>query len=803
MIENRPIVAIAIGYIIGIIMGLYCKISIAFLYLIVFFIYLLLKKPQRNKFKLISFKRYFRYVKIVLTKKVLILIIISSIFSNSITILKNNQYENVQNKFDKKEVYIEAIVKSNVKKNKYRNLYKIESIKGNLKIKYLYLYTNKNVNFEYGDIVKINGIFNKPQIRTNYKGFDYSKYLKTKSIYGIIKAKEIKKINEIKFSISKNINSIFLKTKKLIQLNFDEDISNVLLGITLGYTDEMDEEIKNDFSESNISHILAVSGMHIGYILLICKIILEKPFGKRKMYIYTIAIILLYMIFTGLSPSAVRATIMATLMLFSKVIYKKSDIWTNISLSILILLLYNPFLIENVGLILSYIATIGILVYYKNFKNENKILEIIGITLTIFIFIAPIIAMYFNKIPILSLGVSAVIGFIAGLIVIFGFLFICLNSFTLISNLIKVILSIIVKVLIRIANFGSNLPINKIWVTTPSIITIVLYYILLFISLFLFSIFHSKRKTAFNKRIKNLISLLKYRYNQNKKRVIALAIIVTTIFFIIKIIPNNLKIYFIDVGQGDSCLIVTPKNKRILIDGGGSENYDIGKNTLIPYLLARGVKHLDYVVISHFDTDHVGGILTVMQELKVDKAIICRQEENSENYKKFKQIVRNKRIKVIIADKDDKVKIEKKLYIDVLWPNSTNLIGENVLNNNSIVCKLHYNEFLMLFTGDIEEIAEKQILQEYKNNLDILKATVLKVAHHGSKTSSTQEFLTAVKPKMALIGVGENNTFGHPNEEVLKRLENLGTKTYRTDLNGEITITVNKRGYIKVNKIKK
>lgn len=169
-----------------------------------------------------------------------------------------------------------------------------------------------------------------------------------------------------------------------------------------------------------------------------------------------------------------------------------------------------------------------------------------------------------------------------------------------------------------------------------------------------------------------------------------------------------------------------------------------------------------------------------MEKLKVGQVIISKQGENSENYRKFKQIVKEKKIKVTAvgatSGRMQKLKIEKNLYLDILWPNNEKLIPENILNNNSIVCKLHYKDFSMLFTGDIEEIAEKQILNEYKNNLSILNSTMLKVAHHGSKTSSLQEFIEVVKPKIALIGVGENNKFGHPNNNVIKRLENLRHK---------------------------
>ncbi|MBR3255971.1 MAG: hypothetical protein IKF97_07190 [Clostridia bacterium] len=193
----------------------------------------------------------------------------------------------------------------------------------------------------------------------------------------------------------------------------------------------------------------------------------------------------------------------------------------------------------------------------------------------------------------------------------------------------------------------------------------------------------------------------------------------------------------------------------------------------------------------------MGGILTIIQELKVDKVIISKQAENSENYTKFKELVNEKHIKVLIISMGETLRIEQDLYFEVLWPDNEKLITENALNNNSIVCKLYYKNFSMIFTGDIEENAEKLILQKF-NNSNILNSTVLKVGHHGSKTSSTLAFLEAVKPKMALIGVGENNKFGHPNDEVIKRLQTFGTRIYRTDKMGEITLIIDNKGKIKV-----
>ena len=213
--------------------------------------------------------------------------------------------------------------------------------------------------------------------------------------------------------------------------------------------------------------------------------------------------------------------------------------------------------------------------------------------------------------------------------------------------------------------------------------------------------------------------------------------------------------------------------------------------------------------------------MKVLEELKVKNVIISKQAEDSENFQKFKQIVNKRKIPVIIVGSKapdnskkqnnnsiknvdiickEKIQIEKNIYFDFLWPDNQNLLNENALNNNSIVTKLYYNNFSCLFTGDIEEIAEKQILQEYKDNLQALSSTVLKTAHHGSKTSSIQDFIEVVKPKISLIGVGENNKFGHPNDDVISRLENIGSKIYRTDKMGEISIMVNSKGKIKIKK---
>lgn len=647
MLENRPIVVITIGYIIGIIIGLYFKFSIVLLYFIIFFIYSIFKKPNIKKFKLISAKRYFRYLKIIVSKKVFIILIISSIISNSIVLVKNKEYSVIQNLYNDLEIDLQGVVISNSKENKYSNNYKIKILKeknldtknfySNLKGKNVYLKINKDKKLNYGEIVDIKGKFLKPDTARNFGGFDYSKYLKTLSIYGTINASYVNVENKEKYKFLKFFNNIFLYIKNYIQENFSEEKANVLLGILLGYTDEIDEEIKDNFSENNISHILAVSGMHIGYIILFCKIFQNK-LGKRKNRIFTITVLIIYQLIIGFHASAIRAVIMAILMIIAKLIYKKNDILTSIFLSLLLLILFNPFLINNIALVLSYLGTIGIIIYSKIFKTKNKILDLFKITIFVNIILLPAVARYFNKISIFSLFISFLIGIVVEPIMIIGFVFLILgfiSNFKLFHILkiflpiIKEMLSMITDVLLKISEFGSKIYLNKIYVKTPSILTILIYYFTISILLLMYIVYFSKTinlNKTFRIRVKNLVSLAKYGFNQNKNKIISVCLISIISFSIFVKTPKILRVYFVDVGQGDCTLILTPKNYSILIDGGGNDNYDVGKNTLLPYLLDRGITSIDYMIFSHFDTDHC------------DRTFVCYEKYNSKKCNYWKTI---------------------------------------------------------------------------------------------------------------------------------------------------------------------
>lgn len=541
--------------------------------------------------------------------------------------------------------------------------------------------------------------------------------------------------------------------------------------------------------------MLAVSGSHITYIISAFSILMEKK-NKRITKILTIIFLIFFMALTGFTASVVRASIMGILILTSGLVHRKSDTINNLGISSLIILICNPYTIIDAGFWLSFAGTIGIILlekpinsYFQKFKickikPISWIINSFTITFAANIIIIPIMAYMFSTFS-MTFWISNILAApVMEFVTIYGFLIYFISIFSLpLAKFLGIILNFSLNSLIKIAEITSLIPGSSIYIKTPYLLECIIYYLILFL------IFNWKR---IKEKLENNKILEKIKKNSYKYISIILISIILTNTISNKIF-QEIKIYFVDVGQGDSTLIQTIEGKNILIDGGGSEfgSFDVGESILLPYLLDRRITTIDYLMISHFDSDHIGGVFAILENLEVKNIIISKQGETSENLKKFYEITNNKGIRTIIVKKGDIVEIDKYSHFEILFPED-NLIEDNILNNNSIVARFNSLDFSILFTGDIEEIAEKRLCELYSGT-DKLEAFVLKVAHHGSKTSSTEEFLELVKPKIALIGVGKNNNFGHPNIDVIERLENMGSKIYRTDNCGEIIIRINRK----------
>lgn len=637
------IFTIMIAYILGIIWGLYIK-NIVPLFSIIIAIILIKKiinsknikqskeiKNNKSSNKLKKMKNLNKYIKTLIPNKKLILILITFTLSFTyICVLEKSfktKYKNIQG-----EIKVEGVIISNVKEKEYKDEYIIKVRNINSSKKYsnthlkLSIKNNRN-KLEYGDKIIFTGEFEEPQVQRNYGGFNYKQYLKTGKIYGLVTTNKIEKVEKGKYNkLLILINRINQKIVDNANQILEKEEASLLTGILIGNKENLNKDIQESFRASNLSHMLAVSGAHVTYVILGITIILEKSkINKKISKVITIIILIIFIFLTGTTPSVTRACIMTIYIIFGSLIYKKPNILASISASILIILIINPYKILDVGMQLSYGGTLGIILLNKILEEKIKISElkiklinklldnvkqmlIVSISANLIIF--PIIAVHYNTISLTFFISNILAGPILGIIIILGFITIFISFISIqISKIPAIILSIFIRLLIQIANFSSSLPFSKICVKTPSIFTIILYYVILIIIIYLIKcrgracLYPNRNRRRLEKNILN-----KLKNKKLQKRIIAITLIIVLIFQITKILPWALKIYFIDVGQGDSTLIVTPNHKTILIDGGGSEtneSYDVGKNTLIPYLLDRGITKLDYIFISHFDSDHV------------------------------------------------------------------------------------------------------------------------------------------------------------------------------------------------------
>ncbi len=629
------------------------------------------------------------------------------------------------------------------------------SYEGIVQGKKFIIYVPKEIEkLNYGDKIIAKANFSEAQKARNAGCFDYSLYLKTKKIYGIFKVENITKIEKAKqIPVIKKLQDYI---KNSFKSNLKSQNSDLAIALILGDRSNISKQVQENFKTANLTHLLAISGAHFSYVILAINLLLKKLKNKRFRQIILLLSILFFMNLTGNTPSVCRAGIMSIMTIIASMLKRKNNFYTTLCVSLLIQIAANPYTIFDLGLILSYSGVLGIVLFYDFFYEKIK-LKIVSVTLSANVFIVPIMIYNFNTISFTFLISNVLASGLLGIIVIMELFLSCFPVKPLF-----VILDIFLSLLKKIAEFCANLPFSKVYVTNNTIFVVLAIYLIVYLII---------------KKRKKLIPI------------IVLTIIVFNITCT-NINKDKLQINFIDVNQGD-CSLLLSEGKSLMIDTGGNTNtdYDIGENILHRYLLYKGISRLNYLMLSHFDADHCQASLFLLKNMKIDNLIISKQIETSDLYEQIINIAKQKKIKVIYVAKGIKMHVGK-LDIEILNPDD-NFITENKLNNNAIVCKISYYNFKMLFTGDIEKIAENKLLKEN------LSADLLKVAHHGSKTSTTQAFLDKVNPKIALIGVGENNKFGHPNSEVIERLNNKKIKIFRTDKNGEINLIVNSKGEIK------
>ncbi len=572
-------------------------------------------------------------------------------------------------------------------------------------------YLKSVINLEYGDYISLDGEYTSINENTNFNLFNYKRYLYSNRVYYMFNAKSIKVIkknNNILFNIKNKI------VKRIEKCTYSKKYLYIFLLSNKSY---LEDNIYDSYKDLGLVHLICISGMHISCIILL----LNKLFNKKIInYIFLIV----YLFLLEFSISILRCFLFY---LFKNIKDKYNLKISNIKLLLIImmiLILSNPFIIYNIAFQFSFIISLGL-----NISKEYINNSITKTSLIAFLYSIPILINNYFKINFITVLVNILFIPLISYII---FPFTCLVFlFNFLDRYLYYLTSFVDKIVLKI----SEIKIFTFSFSKQNIILIIIYYLLLIL------------------------------FIRNRKYFIGIITLIV-IFYFNNYYLINPRVYFIDVGQGDSSLIRI-NNKNYLIDTGGNYNYDLGSNVLIPFLNSVGVKKIDYLILSHGDFDHIGEASTLINNYKVDKIIFnCGPLNELEK----ELIDMNISYEICINKLDNLYFLQTKEYDNE--------------NDNSNVIYTNINGYKFLFMGDASYITEKEILKKYNiSNIDVLK-----VGHHGSKTSSSKEFIDIIRPKYSIISVGKNNRYGHPNKEILINLEN--SKIYRTDQDGSIMFKI-------------
>ena len=590
--------------------------------------------------------------------------------------------------------------------------------------------------YSIGDFVEVLGTGLKIENNRIFNLFNNKKYLLSKGI----KYEIYPDIITYKYS-SKNI---LYKIKKYIINKISSKKNKVYLNaFILGNNKLIDSKVLKSYQINGISHLFAISGMHITLVSFLLLQILNK-IKKTNINSVIVCIFLLFFIFlTGFTKSVIRSTSLYIVITVNKYLKLNLSIYRIIIYILLINLVINPYNIYNTGFIFSYTISIYLMFFNKLIKKHKN---------------------YFTKIFITSL-----ISFLVSIPILINTYF-SINLLTIINNIIFI--PLVTLLIFPLCLINIILPIDDIVLLFIKILEATS----LFLSNINISIIMHKASTTVIILYYLLITLILYR----RKYIYSILLIITLIIHTnINNIIKTKFITYIDVGQGDSILMHL-NDTNILIDTGGNINYDLSINT-ISYLKSEGIKKLNYLILTHSDFDHSGAAIDLVNNFKIDKVIFnCGAYNNLEN--ELINVLNKKKISYYSCINELNIDNNKLYFLQTsIYDNE---------NDNSNVIYTEINGYKFMFMGDASSVTEKEIINKY----NIFNIDVLKVGHHGSKTSSSKEFIKKINPRYSIISVGKNNRYGHPNKEVLNNLQD--SKIYRTDQDGSIMFK------IKSNKLK-
>jgi len=651
----------------------------------------------------------------------------------------------------------------------------------------------------YGRRVKLKGELTSVQTVRNPGEFDFKNYLNLNGIYARFYPDKIDE-SDISLNNTHDFKNLFVyPVRSSIAEKLDCFIggeeAKFLKGLIIGERSEIPLEVKTAFINSGVMHILAVSGLHVAIVTLILLVVFQVLRIPEKIRIILTSILLIYYIFlTGSAPSVTRSVIMAIVFLFGKLLERKSDIYNTLAFSAIIILLIDAKQLFQPGFQLSFAAVLSIVYLYpkvyrlrellperiREFKIVIIIFSLFSVSVAAGIGTLPFISIYFNKISLISFLANLIIVPLVNVVLALGMLTTILAYISnWLASIYAEVTSFITWFLLKCVSIFGNVPFA--YVDAKFTLTSVL-------------IFYTIIGVFVNLGNREII-----------KRFVLLVLILLNVWFYGSYIINDkqhrLCVTFLDVGQGDAIFIEFPDGKTMLVDGGPKTfGMDAGNRFIIPFLKYERIKKINTIIVTHPDADHLGGIPTIMRYFEVEQIRDTKFNCQTALCQDYKKVIDSIHVARFTQNHLSQIDLSDAYRVYVLNPagdTSTNgiyrLLDEN---NKSIVLKIVFGKTSLLLTGDAEFEAEEMMNKRFG---DFLKSDILKVAHHGSKSGTSDGYLQFVKPKRAVISVGVKNRFGHPSVEVIERLKKYGCEIFRTDKSGAIIFESDGEGWKVVN----
>lgn len=673
--------------------------------------------------------------------------------------------------------------------------------------------------FSYiGEIIEARGEYSEIPSADDPGCFDYNLYMKSKGISLRFKA-YVLEVTDARVPPSAHVRRYLYNAREAFISRFDEDTQGFIRGVIFGDKSEIGDEILEEFNNNSTGHILAVSGLHIGFLYGLLRFLTVR---KRTLPVslLIIAVILLYGEMTMWSPATVRACIVMAISLFSTHFRKCSDLLTSISAAAFLILSYQPYQLFNSGFQLSFLALCSIAFLAGPISAITG--EALAVMLAVQIGTMPVIAYSYCRINPLSILINVPVILLASVLVPLCILMLMLEAaFSRVPGIgidIAELISYAVIKINHILSFGGSFSIKT---AGPGAAAMIVLYLLVF--------------GLSSEWVR--VMLLRKETKAILKQGILLLLPLTMLFSCLYDTISDDEIVFVAVGQGD-CVHIREGRHDVLIDGGGQtgntgrkedtdndknsskgnngnkagilkndNGYNVGKEILMPYLMHSGADNVDIALVTHLHTDHYKGIAELSDVFPVGAIGIPSDYKDSyadkiadhdhvadpdtEDNQKNILSRHDQPMRVILIKPGTKVDVTDDVYIKAIWPvtESDEPLAADDPNEHNTVYMVNYKGIKIMVTGDLLEADEHEMVDYYKGT-DELECDILKVAHHGSKSSSSEEFLDAAKPRIAVIQCGRNNFYGHPHQQTLERLEKRKIKIFRTDLSGAVGIDI-------------